>query len=156
MAVVEVMGTNVADKQRQKFSYFSNFGKEGYELKNFEFALKRIGLPAEETDPYREALSSEEALRAVFNWYRAQPSWAFQRFKPVVMPTLYIWPRNGGNVSQEAAEANTHYVEGLYRFEILEVGLNWAVQMELKEIKIQSLISMKIPMKNKKKIIGLQ
>lgn len=35
-------------------------------LKNFEASLKRMELPAEETDPYREALSSEEALRAVF------------------------------------------------------------------------------------------
>ena len=103
-------------------------------MKNFESALKRIGLPAEETDPYREALGSEEALRAVFNWYRALPSWVSKPLKSIVMPTLYIWPRNGGNISQEAAEANAHYVEGPYRFEILEVGLNWAVQMAPEEI----------------------
>jgi len=134
MALLEVMKTKAADKLRKGFSYFSNFRKEGMELKNFNAAIKRIGLPAEETNPYREALNSEEALRAVFHWYRAMPSWASQPLKPVVMPTLYIWPRNAGNVSQEAAEANTHYVKGPYRFEILENALNWALQMEPEKI----------------------
>ena len=127
MAIVEVMATKAADKQRQGFSYFSNYRKEGNELINFESALKRMELPAEETDPYREALSSEEALRAVFHWYRALN---IPKIKPVVMPTLYIWPRKAGNVSQEAAEANVHYVEASYRFEILEVARNFALQME--------------------------
>lgn len=134
MALREVMETKAADKLRKGFSYFSNFRKEGMELKNFEASIKRIGLPAEETNPYREALSSEEALRAVFHWYRAMPSWASQPLKPVVRPTLYIWPRNAGNVTQEAAEANAHYVKGPYRFEILENALNWALQMEPEKI----------------------
>lgn len=133
-AFTEVMATEAADKLRKGFSYFSNFKKEGMELINFEEAIKRIGLPAEESNPYREALSSEEALRAVFHWYRAMPSWASQPLKPVFMPTLYIWPRNVGNVSQEAAEANAHYVKGPYRFEILEIALNWALQMEPEKI----------------------
>ncbi len=131
MAIVEVMTTKAADKQRTGFSYFSNFRKEGEELKHFEATLKRMDLPAEETDPYRDALSSEEALRAVFNWYRVLN---VPPLKPVVMPTLYIWPRNAGNVSQEAAEANVHYVEAPYRFEILEVARNFALQMEPEKI----------------------
>jgi pimeloyl-ACP methyl ester carboxylesterase len=130
MAALEVMRSKVTDTQRKKFSYLSYFAKEGMELQNFEASLKRIGLPAEETDPYRKALNNEEILRVVFHWYRALPSWAFQPLKSVVMPTLYIWPRNGGNVSKEAAKANAHYVEGPYRFEILEVALNWALQTE--------------------------
>jgi pimeloyl-ACP methyl ester carboxylesterase len=104
----------------------------------FESALNRMNLPAEETDPYREALNSEEALRAVFHWYRAltyreDPSKTpkvLQPLKPVVMPTLYIWPRNAGNITREAAEANAHYVEGPYQFEILENARNFALQME--------------------------
>ncbi len=131
MAIVEVMATEAADKQRQKMSYFSNFRKEGNELKMFESTLKRMELPAEETDPYREALSSEEALRAVFHWYRVLK---IPPLKPVVMPTLYIWPRKAGNVSREAAEANAHYVEAPYRFEILEVARNFALQMEPEKI----------------------
>jgi pimeloyl-ACP methyl ester carboxylesterase len=131
MAIAEVMKTNAADKQRKGFSYFSNFRKEGEESKLFEAILKRIGLSAEETDPYREALNSEEALRAVFNWYRVLN---VPPIKPVIMPTLYIWTRNAGNVSQEAAEANAHHVKASYRFEILEVALNFALQMEPEKI----------------------
>ena len=126
-AFVEVMATEAADKQLQKMSYISNSRKEGNELKTFEFTLKLMELPAEETDPYREALSSEEALRAVYHWYRALK---IQPLKPVVMPTLFIWPPKAGNVSREAAEANAHYVEGPYRFEILEVARNFALQKE--------------------------
>ena len=126
-AIVEVMATMAADKQRKGYSYFSEFRKEGKELENFEGILERIALPAEETDPYREALSSEEALRAVFHWYRVL---RIPQLKPVVMPTLYIWPQNVANVSREAAEANAHYVKGPYRFEILEVALNFALQKE--------------------------
>ena len=131
MAIVEVMTTKAADKQRKGFSYFSNFRKEGEELKHFEATLKSMDLPAEETNPYREALNSEEALRAVFNWYRVLN---VPPLKPVVMPTLYIWPRNAGNVSREAAEANAHYVKAPYRFEILETARNFALQMEPEKI----------------------
>lgn len=130
-AIIEVMATNVADKQRKGYSYFSEFRKEGKELENFEGILERIALPAEETDPYREALSSEEALRAVFHWYRVL---RIPSLKPVVMPTLFIWPPKAGNVSREAAEANAHYVKGPYRFEILEVARNFALQMEPEKI----------------------
>jgi len=37
-------------------------------------------------------------------------------------------------VSREAAEANAHYVKGPYRFEILEVAKNFALQMEPEKI----------------------
>ena len=134
MAIIEVIASKAGDKQRRGFSYFSNFRKEGEELKNFESILKRIGLPAEETNPYRKALSSDEALRAVFHWYRALPLWASQPLKPIIVPTLFIWPPKAENVSQKAAEANAHYVEGPYRFEILNDARNFALQMEPEKI----------------------
>ena len=130
-AIVEVMATKAADKQRKGYTYFSEFRKEGKELENFDGILERIALPAEETDPYREALGSQEALRAVFHWYRVL---SIPPLKPVVMPTLYIWPQNVLNVSREAAEANAHYIKGPYRFEILEVAKNFALQMEPEKI----------------------
>ncbi len=134
MALFEVMKTKAADKLRKGFSYFSNFRKEGMEMINFEAIIKRTGLPAKETNPYREALNSKEALRAIFHWYRAMPLWSSQPLKPVIMPTLYIWPRNVSNVTQEAAKANANYVKGPYQFEILESALNFALQMEPKKI----------------------
>jgi pimeloyl-ACP methyl ester carboxylesterase len=130
-AIVEVMATKAADKQRKGYSYFSEFRKEGKELENFEGILERIALPSEETDPYREALSSEEALRAVFHWYRVL---SVPAPKPVVIPTLYIWPKNIENVKRKTAEAVAHHVKGPYRFEILDEALNFSLQMEPEKI----------------------
>jgi len=113
MAFTEVMATKAAEKQQQKMSYVNDSKIEGNELKMFELTLKIMHLPAEETDPY--------------NFYRALK---IQPLKPIIMPTLYIWPRNAGNISQEAAEANAHYIKGAYRFEILEVARNFALQKE--------------------------
>jgi pimeloyl-ACP methyl ester carboxylesterase len=131
LAIVEVMATEAAKKQRDGYSYFAEFVKKDKEMENFKGILERSGLPPEEIDPYRNALGSEEALRAVFNWYRVIK---VRAIKPVVVPTLYIWPRNIGNVSREAAEANAHYVKGLYRFEILEKARNYSLQMEPERI----------------------
>ena len=130
-AFTEVMATKASDKQRQMMSYILDFRKEGNELKRFENILKRIGLPVEETDPYREALYSEETLLTVFHWYRGLK---VRPLEPVVMPTLFIWPPKAKNVSREAAEANAHYVKGPYRFEILESAKNFALQMEPERI----------------------
>ena len=131
MAIVDTMETKAADTQREGYRYFVEFRKEGKELENFEGIFERIALPAEEIDPYREALGNDEALRAVFHWYRVL---SVPVLKPVVMPTLYIWPRNVKNVKKETAEANKHYVKGPYRFEILEKALNFALQMEPEKI----------------------
>ena len=130
-AIIEVMATKTADNQRKGYSYFAEFRKEGKELENFEGILERIALPTEETNPYREVLSSEEALLAVFHWYRVL---RIPPLKPVVMPTLYIWPKNIENVKRETAEAVAHHVKGPYRFEILDEALNFSLQMEPEKI----------------------
>ena len=96
-----------------------------------------MDLPPEETDPYVKALGSDEALPAVYHWYRANTpgpevvaAGKTPPMKPVVMPTLFIWPPGAGNVSRETAEATARYVKGPYRFEILEGARNFALQME--------------------------
>ncbi len=131
LAIVEVMATGAANKQRDGYNYFADFVREDKELENFEGIFERSGLPAEELEPYRELLNNKEAIRAVFNWYRVI---RVRALKPIVVPTLYIWPRNIGNCSLEAAEANAHYVKGPYRFEILENARNYSLQMEPEKI----------------------
>ncbi len=131
LAIVEVLSTLAANKQRDGYSYFAEFVKEDKELENFEGIFERSGLPEEELAPYRELLNSKEAIHAVFNWYRVIK---VRALKPIVVPTLYIWPRNIGNVSLETAEAVAHYVTGPYRFEILEKARNYSLQMEPEKI----------------------
>ncbi len=132
-AVIEVMATQASDKQREGYRYFSKYREEGKELEIFETILEKYKgfLPAEEIDPYSELLNSEEALRAVFHWYRVL---SIPAPKPVVMPTLYIWPKNIENVKRETAEAVAHHVKGPYRFEILDEALNFSLQMEPEKI----------------------
>ena len=131
LAIVEVLSTQVANKVRDGYTYWAEFVKEDKELENFEGIYERSGLSDEELAPFREALSSKEAIHAIFNWYRVIK---VRALKPVVVPTLFIWPRNNGNASQEAAEANAHYVTGPYRFEILEKARNFSLQMEPEKI----------------------
>ena len=86
----------------------------------FHRMLEKQGLPQEETAPYREALDSDEALRAVYNYYRAIPLWQRDRLPKCPMPTLYVWPPESANIAPAAAELNRNQVIGPYRFETLE------------------------------------
>ncbi|MCP4749959.1 MAG: alpha/beta hydrolase [Proteobacteria bacterium] len=109
-----------AKDQRERFNYFKESRKEGNERKMFRRMLENQGMPAEETDPYRKALDSDEALEAVYNYYRAIPLWQRDHLPKVPMPTLFIWPPGSGNISRAAAEACANQATGPYRFEILE------------------------------------
>lgn len=109
-----------AKEQREKFSYFKASSKDGNERAMFHRMLDKQGMPVEETEPYRTALDSDEALEAVYNYYRAIPLWQRDRLAKCPMPTLFIWPPGSGNVSRAAAEACGNQVTGPYRFEVLE------------------------------------
>ena len=109
-----------ADDQKERFSYFNDSSKAGNEREMFHQMLEKQGLPLEETEPYRQALDSDEALQAVYNYYRAIPLWQRDRLPKCPMPTLYIWPPGSANISQAAAEATAEQVTGPYQFEVLE------------------------------------
>ena len=86
-AFTEIATTAGAEEQRQKMSYMQNSRKEGNESATFQRTLKNMGLPEVETNPYRDALSGEQARQSVYNWYRALPLWSNRSFPPVTMPT---------------------------------------------------------------------
>jgi len=109
-----------ADGQSEKFNYIREAAKEGNERKMFEAMLAAQGVSPEESEPYRKALDSDEALRAVYNFYRAIPLWVGERLDPVPMPTLFIWPTGSQNVASASIEANANWVEGPYRLEVVE------------------------------------
>ena len=78
----------------------------------FHRMLEKQGMPLEETEPYRKALDSDEALRAVYNYYRALHLWQRDRLPKCPMPTLYVWPPGSANISPEAARLNENQVTG--------------------------------------------
>ena len=140
-AFAEIAKTEAAEQQKEKMSYINYSKREDKAAKMFNATIKHMGLPEEETAPYVEALSSDEALRAVYHYYRANipgvdtsaPS-KMQPLKPVIVPTLFIWPPDAANVSRETAEANVNYVKGPYRFEVLEGARNFALQKQPEKI----------------------
>ena len=133
----EIAKTQVAEEQKEKFNYINYSKREEKARKMFDATIKHMGLSEEETAPYVKAHSSDEALRAVYHYYRANvpgvdtssPS-RLKSLAPVIMPTLFIWPPDAGNVSRETAEACANYVEGPYRFEVLAGAQNFALQKQ--------------------------
>lgn len=125
-----------AAKQQEGMRYTETSRVEGMEREVFEATLERMGLPAAETDPYRAALASDDALRAVFHWYRATLIDPVHQttVPPVSMPTLFLWPPGAGNVARATAEANAQQVTGPYRFEVLDNAQNFALQAEPQRI----------------------
>ncbi|MCP4749958.1 MAG: alpha/beta hydrolase [Proteobacteria bacterium] len=138
----EIVKTENAEDQKEKMRYITYSKKEGNERKMFNASIKIMELDASETDPYVEAHSSDEALRAVYHYYRAnvpEPGGTSainktHPLKPVEMPTLYIWPPGAANVSRQTAEANANYAKGPYRFEVVEGARNFALQKQPERI----------------------
>jgi pimeloyl-ACP methyl ester carboxylesterase len=112
--------TPADDGQSKKFSYIREAAKEGNERMMFEGMLATQGVPPEESEPYRTALDDDEALVAVFNYYRAIPLWGAEPLAAAPMPTLFIWPTGSQNVASASIEANANWVTGPYRLEIVE------------------------------------
>ncbi|MCP3939648.1 MAG: alpha/beta hydrolase [Actinomycetia bacterium] len=109
-----------AADQGERFSYFREAAKEGNERAMFERMLEVQGVSRVESEPYRRALDSEEALRAIFHWYRALPLWSRDEFPPVAAPTTFIWPPGSDNVSRASVDAIANWVTGPYRLEVVE------------------------------------
>jgi pimeloyl-ACP methyl ester carboxylesterase len=84
------------------------------------------GLPEMEAEPYVRTLGSEEAMRAALSWYRAAA--VVPGLGPITTPTLYIWSTEDAALGREAAEATAGFVDGPYRFEVLEGVNHWVAE----------------------------
>lgn len=133
-AMDEVLSSETGAQQQEKMKYFAMSRKEGNESWLLDLTYAMMNLPAEELEPYREALESPQARRAVYHWYRANSRQrnAFASgntpLPPVTAPTVFVWPQDTHNISRETAEANARYVQGPYRLAILEGAFNFTAQ----------------------------
>ncbi|UXA18070.1 alpha/beta fold hydrolase [Mycobacterium sp. SMC-4] len=64
------------------------------------------------------------AATAALNWYRAM-FYRSSRTAKIGVPTLYVWSSGDPFLGRRAAELTERYVEGPYRFEILEGVSHW-------------------------------
>jgi pimeloyl-ACP methyl ester carboxylesterase len=87
--------------------------------------LAGTGVPPEAADEYVAALSQPGALTAALNWYRANDVHALAEIGPVTTPTLYVWSTGDVAVGRRAAEGTAAFVEGPYRFEVLDGVSHW-------------------------------
>lgn len=122
-------------EQTTKSSYIEVFREEGSEdrmLENDAAGLRMVfaasGLGDEKAAPYVEALSTPEALGAALNWYRAISLADMQGMGPISMPTLFVWSTEDIALGRTGAEATAQFVEGPYRFEVLEGVSHWIAE----------------------------
>ncbi|HEY7071655.1 MAG TPA: alpha/beta hydrolase [Acidimicrobiales bacterium] len=107
-------------------------------LANDALGLKNLfavsGMPEGMADPYLEALGTPEALGAALNWYRAADLTLIEGLGPITMPTMYVWSTADVALGREAAEATGRFVEGPYRFEVLDGVGHWVSEQVPEEL----------------------
>ncbi len=118
--------------QAERSGYMALFAAEGaeHDLLNEDAAGLRFvfgvsGLADDEAEPYLRALSTPEALGAALKWYRAADVTLVAGMGPITVPTMYVWSTGDTALGREAAEATADFVEGPYRFEVLEGVTHW-------------------------------
>ncbi len=83
---------------------------------------------------YVEVLTQPGAMTAALNWYRAMGAGGFGPMGRVTIPTMYVWSTEDVALGREAAEASGSYVDGPYRFEVLEGVSHWVPEEASSEL----------------------
>lgn len=91
------------------------------------------GLAGAEVEVFVDAMRDPGALAAALNWYRAMSPEDLVGMGPVVMPTLYVWSTEDVALGRRAAEGTAKWVEGPYRFEVLQGVSHWIPEMAPEE-----------------------
>lgn len=78
---------------------------------------------------YGALLAEPGALTAALNWYRALDLASLSGAGPVSVPTLYVWSTDDPALGREAADRTGAYVNGSYRFEVLEGVSHWIAEV---------------------------
>jgi pimeloyl-ACP methyl ester carboxylesterase len=120
------------EDQQNKSSYITLFREEGKAeevLGEDDFMRLRLMLStagsAEDVEEYMRVLGQPGALTAALNWYRAMRPGLVGEIGPITTPTLYVWSTNDIALGREAAEATGQFVDGPYRFEVLDGVSHW-------------------------------
>ena len=132
---------NPRGQQTQMSGYMETFRSEGAEemfLANDAFVLRRLysSLDPAEAQQYVDLLGTPEAIGAALNWYRANEGFEHleEPLTPIAMPTLFIWSTGDMALGREGAELTVNFVEGPYRFEILEGVSHWVPEEAAHEV----------------------
>ena len=86
------------------------------------------GLGEADVEPYVEVLTQPGAMQAALNWYVAADISVVEGLGPITMPTMFVWSTEDPALGREGAEWTGEYVEGPYRFEVLEGVSHWIAE----------------------------
>jgi pimeloyl-ACP methyl ester carboxylesterase len=120
------------DDQRQRSSYIELFRQEGKAEEllleddgNRLRAMFAAGGLAGDVEEYVRRMQGPGAMTAALNWYRAVDIGSIEGLGPITTPTMFVWSTNDMALGREGAEATAKYVDGPYRFEVLEGVSHW-------------------------------
>ena len=102
-----------------------DFSAQGPNRRFFRRTLVRSGLAEDAADRYIHQLGGRRAMASIVNWYRAMPFTGFGRYKPVSVPTMYVYSTGDFALGRKAADLTERYVTGPYRYEILDGVSHW-------------------------------
>jgi pimeloyl-ACP methyl ester carboxylesterase len=118
--------------QRDRSSYMQFFRgpeAEPFFLDNDAAGLRALytasSLPDDAVEEYVRVLTQPGAMTGALNWYRAADLGLVEGLNPITMPTMYVWSTYDPALGPQAAEATAGYVDGPYRFEVLEGVSHW-------------------------------
>ena len=125
------LANSIADgEQREKSSYMLMFrdpSAEALFLDNdaamFRGLYEGGGVPSDAAHEYLRVLLEPGALTGGLNWYRANDFRA--DIGAITVPTMYVWSTDDVALGREAAEATAAFVDGPYRFEVIDGVSHW-------------------------------
>lgn len=83
------------------------------------------GLSFDDAEEYLRVLTQPGALTAALNYYRATSFTSASEIGPITTPTMYVWSTGDAALGRDAAEATGQFVDGPYRFEVLDGVSHW-------------------------------
>ncbi len=117
-------------EQRERSGYMLFFRSpeaEAFFLDNDAAGLRALfeasGLT--DVDEYLRVMTEPGALTAGLNWYRASDVGLVEGLGPITMPAMYVWSTADIALGREVAESTAAFVDGPYRFEVLEGVSHW-------------------------------
>jgi len=115
--------------QRRRSSYIPFFQRTGLAERvllagGLSVMLGATGYPGDVGERV-QAMSAPGALTAALNWYRAIDYGLLGTVGRIQVPTLFVWSTGDVALGREGAEATAAYVDGRYRFEVLDGVSHW-------------------------------
>lgn len=83
------------------------------------------GIPAAQAEHYLALMRQPGVLTKALSWYRAQSRDDLAGMPHVSVPTLHVWSDGDAALGETGARATEKYVDGPYRFEVLEGISHW-------------------------------